>query len=292
MVTRRSVLVPLLFGPLFPRLLLSQSRPLFSALAALEIRSRGKLGCAVLDLAKDKHTRLCIGQRMDERFPMCSTFKFLVTTLILKRVEDRQEQLDRRVTYTRADLLSYSPVTEKHLNDGMTISQLCEASMTMSDNTAANLLLDSFGGPPALNAFLRSIGDTTTRLDRAEPALNEAKPGDARDTTTPATMAENLHRILFGEVVPFRYRTILTNWLMANRTGDTRLRAGLPRNWKIGDKTGSGEHGTTNDIAVIWPPHRPPVLVTAYLTQSPLDDNSRNAILADVGRAITNTFTA
>src|SRR5215469_15625849 len=107
MVTRRSVLVPLLFGPLFPRLLLSQSRPLFSALAALEIRSRGKLGCAVLDLAKDKHTRLCIGQRMDERFPMCSTFKFLVTTLILKRVEDRQEQLDRRVTYTRADLLSY-----------------------------------------------------------------------------------------------------------------------------------------------------------------------------------------
>jgi len=291
MVTRRSILLPLLLGPLSPRFLLSEPQPLLSTLAALETRSRGKLGCAVLDLGKSNHTSPCIGQRAAERFPMCSTFKFLVTAYILKRTETRQEQLDRRITYTKADLLPYSPVTQQHVSDGMTVAQLCEASMTLSDNTAANLLLSSFGGPPALNNFLRSIGDSTTHLDRTEPALNEAIVGDPRDTTTPAAMAENLRRILFGDVLNFNCRADLTNWLMANKTGDARLRAGLPHSWRIGDKTGTGEHGTTNDIAVIWPPRRAPVVVTAYLTQSPLNDSDRNAILADVGRAITNAFT-
>ncbi|HEX7159350.1 MAG TPA: class A beta-lactamase [Edaphobacter sp.] len=287
MVTRRSVLVPLLIGPLSPHWLLSEPpQSLTGALQTLETRSRGRLGCAVLDLATGKRG----GQRLDERFPMCSTFKFLVAACVLKRIEEKKEQLDRRITYSRADLLSYAPITQQHVADGMTVGQLCEAAMTMSDNTAANLLLATLGGPTGLNAFLRSIGDTTTRLDRIEPSLNEAAAGDPRDTTTPAAMAVNLHRILFGDVLTFSCRAMLTNWMMANKTGDARLRAGLPRNWKSGDKTGSGEHGTTNDIAVLWPPHRAPVLVTAYLTQSTLDSDGRNAILADVGRAIANAF--
>lgn len=227
---------------------------------------------------------------MDERFPMCSTFKFLVTTFVLKRVENKQEHLDRRITYTKADLMSYAPVAEKHVNSGMTIAELCEAAMTLSDNTAANLLLASFGGPPALNNFLRSIGDSTTRLDRTEPALNEAVPGDPRDTTTPNAMLEDLHRILFGNVLDFSSRTQLIDWMVANKTGDARLRAGLPHTWKVGDKTGTGDHGTTNDIAVLWPPHHAPVLVTAYLTQTNLNDAGRNAILADVARAIADTI--
>jgi len=289
MFTRRSVLVPLLLGPLSPRLLLSEPQAaLSSALAAIAARCRGRLGCAVLDLATGKRS----GLHLDERFPMCSTFKFLVAACVLKRVEENKEQLDRRIVYTRADLLSYAPVTQQHVADGLTVSQLAEAAMTVSDNTAANLLLVSLGGPPALNVFLRSIGDTTTRLDRTEPTLNECQPGDPRDTTTPSAMLENLRRILLGNVLTFSCRVMLTNWLMASTTGTARIRAGLPNTWKAGDKTGTGEHGTTNDIAILWPPHRAPVLVTTYLTQSSLDSDSRNAILADVGRAIANVFTS
>jgi beta-lactamase class A len=289
MLTRRGFLAPLLLAPLAPRLLWSDPpSSLSSTFTTIETRSRGKLGCAVLDLATKQRT----GQRMDERFPMCSTFKFLVTALVLKRVEDNQEQLARRITYTKADLLSYAPVTQKHLADGMTIAELCDAAMTLSDNTAANLLLTSFGGPSALNAFLRSIGDTTTRLDRNEPTLNEAIAGDPRDTTTPAAMLENLRHILLGNVLTMSSRSMLANWMLSNKTGDARLRAGLPRTWRAGDKTGSGEHGTTNDIAILWPPRRSPVLVTVYLTQSTLDDNGRNAILADVGRAVAATIPA
>jgi beta-lactamase class A len=289
MLTRRSVLVPLLLGPLSPRLLLSQNPSSFcSTLAAIETRSRGRLGCATLDLSSGKRD----GQHMNERFPMCSTFKFLAAALVLKRCDQDKEDLNRRVTYTRSDLLSYAPVTQQHVNDGMTVGQLCEAAVTLSDNTAANLLLTSIGGPSGLTAFLRSIGDTTTRLDRTEPALNECTPGDPRDTTTPAAMLENLHRILFGDVLNFSCRALLTNWMMGNKTGDARLRAGMPHAWRAADKTGTGDHGTTNDIAALWPPHRSPILVTTYLTQSPLDDNGRNTILADVGRALAATIPA
>ncbi|WP_263367067.1 class A beta-lactamase [Edaphobacter bradus] len=287
MVTRRSALVSLLIGSLSPRLLIAgPGSALPDPFLAIEQKSRGRLGCAVLDTGSGKR----IGYHADERFPMCSTFKFLAAALILKRAEQGHEHLDRLITFTKADLLAYAPVTQQHLADGMTIAQLCEAAITLSDNTAANLLLASFGGPPAFNAFLRSIGDSVTRLDRIEPSLNEAVPGDPRDTTTPSAMLDNMHRVLFGDVLSFDSRTLLTNWLLANKTGDARLRAGLPHDWRAGDKTGSGERGTTNDIAVLWPPHRAPVLVTAYLTGSKLDSDGRNAILADAGRAVVNTI--
>ncbi len=256
-------------------------------LAEIEKKSRGRLGCTMLDTASGKQ----IAHRGDERFPMCSTFKFLATAFVLHRVEQGQERLDRRLPIEQKDILSYAPVTSKHVGEqGMTISELCEAAMTLSDNTAANLLLASFGGPSALTAFLRTSGDTITRLDRTEPTLNEAIPGDPRDTTTPIAMLENLNRILLGKTLSAASRQMLTDWMIACQTGQTKLRAGVPNGWKAGDKTGSGERGTSNDIAIFWPPHRAPILMTAYLTGSKLSNEEQNAIIAEIGRVFASAL--
>jgi beta-lactamase class A len=260
---------------------------LSARLASIEKKSGGRLGCAVLDTSNGKQ----ILHRADERFPMCSTFKLIATSLVLHRVEQGREQLDRRVVFKAGDLVAHSPATDKHADGkGMTISELCEATMTLSDNTAANLLLASFGGPQAITAFLRSIGDGVTRLDRNETSLNEATPGDLRDTTSPAAMLENLHCLVLGDILKPVSRAMLTNWMVRCQTGGNRLRAGLPADWKVGDKTGAGENGTTNDIGVLWLPDRAPVFVTAYLTESTLSDDGRDAILADVGRAIATAL--
>jgi beta-lactamase class A len=256
-------------------------------LAEIEKKSGGRLGCAMLDIASGKQ----IAHRGDERFPMCSTFKFLAAAFVLHRVEQGQEHLDRRVVFSRKDLVHYSPLTEKQVDGkGMTIAELCAAVMIFSDNTAANLLLASFGGPPALTAFLRTTGDSITRLDRTEPTLNEAIPGDPRDTTTPVAMLQNLSRLLLGNILNLALRQMLTDWMIACQTGKTKLRAGLPSDWKAGDKTGSGNNGTNNDIAIFWPPHRAPILITAYLTGSNLPDQEQNAIVADVGRAFSDVL--
>jgi beta-lactamase class A len=252
---------------------------------ALEARSGGRLGVAVLDT----QTGATFDHRGDERFAMCSTFKALVAGLVLARVDQGKERLDRRVTYGKAVLVSHSPVTEKHVGDGMTIGALCEATMTVSDNAAANLLLDTFGGPPAVTAFVRTLGDKVTRLDRREPELNVVGPGDPRDTTSPRAMLGTLRALTLGSALSPASRQQMTAWLVANQTGDKRLRAGLPAGWKVGDKTGSwgdGRVGTTNDIAVIWPPGRAPLLITAYLNRSTVNDDARNAVIAEVARII------
>jgi beta-lactamase class A len=255
------------------------------SMAALEARSGGRLGVAVLDTATGK----TFGHRADERFAMCSTFKALVAGLILKRVDQGQERLNRLVRYDRRVLVTHSPAVEWHLADGMTIGALCEATVTLSDNAAANLLLDTFGGPPALTAFARSLGDTVTRLDRREPELNLVKPGDPRDTTSPAAMLRSLRALTLGAALSAASRQQLVAWLVANTTGDARLRAGLPAGWKVGDKTGSwsdGGIGTTNDIAVVWPPGRAPLLITVYLADAKLDNDGRNAVIAEVARLV------
>ena len=166
----------------------------------------------------------------------------------------------------------------------MTLAELCEAAITLSDNTAGNLLLASFGGPAGLTAFVRALGDEMTRLDRIEPELNEATPGDPRDTTTPAAMLENLRRLVLGDALSGASREQLTAWLVANKTGGKRLRAGLPPEWRVGDKTGGGGNGATNDIAVAWPPGRPPIIVSAYFGESSASLDARNAVLASIGR--------
>lgn len=258
---------------------------LFAQLEEIQKKGRGRLGCSVLDTSTGKHA----GINMDARFPMCSTSKLPIAAFVLHRVDGGAERLDRKIVFSKADLLDYSPITSQHVGLlGMTIAKICKAAITVSDNTAANLLLKSFGGPPALTAYLRSLGDSVTRLDRTEPTLNQGTPGDPRDTTTPAAMLLDLRRFVLGNALRPSSRTLLTQWLLGCRTGGTSLRAGMPRDWKIADKTGSGGYGSTNDVAIVWPPHRKPVLITAYLTECVLPARGRYAILADVGRAVAD----
>ncbi|MGR4864382.1 class A beta-lactamase [Caulobacter sp. LARHSG274] len=254
------------------------------SMVALESRSGGRLGVAALDT----RTGAAFGHRADERFPLCSTFKVLVAGLVLSRVDRGLERLDRRIVYGKEALLFTSPVTEKHVGAGLTVGELCEATVTRSDNAAANLLLDSFGGPPALTAFLRTLGDPVTRLDRHEPDLNEARPGDPRDTTSPRAMLGSVRALTLGAALSSASRQRLVDWLVANQTGDRRLRAGLPPGWRVGDRTGSDGRTTTNDVAVIWPPGRPLLLVAAYLTGAAIDDDARNAVIAEVARILVS----
>jgi beta-lactamase class A len=260
---------------------------LASDIARIETESGGRLGVAALDTLTDAG----FGHRADERFPMCSTFKLLAAAAILARVDAKQERLDRLIEFAGADVVVNSPVTKDHVGaPGMSLEELCEAAMTMSDNTAGNLLLASLDGPQALTAYARSLGDTVTRLDRIEPELNEATPGDIRDTTTPAAMAANLRALALDKALSAQSREQLVRWLIANKTGDTRLRAGLPAGWRVGDKTGSGERGTTNDVGVFWPPDRAPVIVSIYLTQTSASPAQRNATLATVGRTVASAL--
>jgi beta-lactamase class A len=259
------------------------SETLSASFAGIEQESGGRLGVAVLDTQDGNQA----GHRADERFPMCSTFKLLVAGAALARVDAGKDRLDRRIRFEAADLVAYSPISKDRAGgEGMSIAELCEAAMIVSDNTAANLLLATLGGPAGLTAFARSLGDAVTRLDRIEPDLNEAVPGDPRDTTSPAAMLSNLRALTLGSVLAPDSRDRLTGWLIGNKTGDKRLRAGLPGGWRVGDKTGSGERGTANDIAIIWPRGRAPVLAAFYLTGASSDAAQRDAMAAAVGRAI------
>jgi beta-lactamase class A len=250
----------------------------------IEVSVAGRLGVAVLDTG----TGALDGHRLDERFPMCSTFKFLAAAMVLARVDAGRERLDRRVVVTRGSLLEWAPVTSRRVGGaGMTMAELCEAAITVSDNTAANLLLASAGGPAAVTAFARRVGDKVTRLDRTEPTLNEAVPGDPRDTSTPRAMAQTLRKVMLGGALSDAGRAQLVQWMAANTTGAKRLRAGVPSDWRVADKTGTGRLGTTNDIGVLWPPRRAPLVVVAYLTECKAPDDAREAALASVARSIT-----
>lgn len=253
-------------------------------LAALEARHKGRIGAAIHNLA----TGARFGHRADERFLMCSTFKALLAGFILARVDRKEETLDRRIVVTKADLVDWAPVVEKRLGgDGISIAELCEATITLSDNAAANLLLGASGGPEAVTTFLRGFGDDVTRLDRTEPTLNyHETPDDERDTTSPAVMAETLRRLIFTDVLSARSRAQLAAWLVMNKTGDTRLRAGLPAYWMTGDKTGTNgdKAGNANDVAVAWSPNRGAIVVTAFVEIPGISGDERNAIIAEIGR--------
>ena len=217
---------------------------------------------------------------------MCSTFKLLAVSALLARVDQGKEDLKQRIRFAAGDIIDNSPIAKNHAGNGMTLAEICAAALDYSDNTAANLILATLGGPAAVTAYARAIGDPMTRLDRTEPSLNEATPGDPRDTTTPAAMLANLQKLLLGKTLTLASREQLTRWLIANKTGDARLRAGFPRDWHIGDKTGSGDHGTANDIAIAWPPGRKPIAIVVYLTESAVSPDQQNAAIAAVARAI------
>jgi beta-lactamase class A len=257
-------------------------------IAAIETRLGGRLGVAALDTGSGRH----IEHRADERFPMCSTFKFLLVAAILTRVDRNEEKLDRVIPYSKTDLLEYAPITEAHVTEGgISISALCAAAIEYSDNTAANLLLSVLGGPEQVTAYARSLGDSDTRLDRNEPTLNTAIPGDPRDTTSPMAMLADKKKIVAEEKALSEVsRKRLIEWMVANTTGVHQLRAGLPSSWRVGDKTGSGKNGATNDIAACWPPNREPILVTAYFVGSSASSDDRHEALASVGRIVAAHF--
>ncbi len=255
-------------------------------LAALETSSGGRLGVAALNTGNNMQ----LNHRAGERFAVCSTFKVLVASAILQRSAKESSLLQQRIQYARGDLVSNSPVTEQHVADGMTVAELCAAALNYSDNTAANQLMKILGGPQAVTAFARSIGDDTFRLDRWETELNDAIPGDPRDTSTPAAMAQSLQRLALGKALGAPQRAQLQAWLRANTTGGARIRASVPADWIAGDKTGTGDYGTTNDIAVLWPPARPPMVVAIYFTQRDKDAKMRNDALASAARIVVEAF--
>ncbi|AQS41294.1 MAG: Beta-lactamase class A protein [Candidatus Tokpelaia hoelldobleri] len=250
----------------------------------LERQSGGRLGVYVLDSRSKQE----FSYRGDERFAMCSVFKWLLAAAVLARVDAGQEKLDRIIRFKKADLMEYSPGTKQFVDGpGMSIAQLCKTAITISDNTATNLLLDkSLQGLAALNAFLHSKGDNTTRLDRLEPDLNEARPGDERDTTTPEAMGGNLQRFLTGGSLSTSSRKQLTEWMLATRTSGERLRSGLPSGWRLADKTGTGSNGTANDVGVYWTPTGEPVFVCVFLTETSIDRAEQSKVIADIGKKI------
>jgi len=252
-------------------------------LSDIERKVGGRLGVFVLDTGTGKQ----FGHRADERFAMCSTFKWALAAAILARVDQGQLSLQERVAYGPSDILEYAPVTAEHVSEGaMTIDALARAAVTVSDNTAANLLLSRIGGPPALTQFCRLQGDLVTRLDRDEETLNTNLPGDPRDTTTPRAMADLMRRVLCGDALSHEGRERLLAWLRACETGKARLRAGLPGNWLVGDKTGTGARGAVNDVAIAVPPNRAPILIAAYLSDGNSDVRRLEAAHADVARLV------
>lgn len=254
---------------------------------AIEARVGGRLGVAAVDSGSARR----LEHRADERFPMCSTFKFLAAAAVLRRVDEKKEQLSHFVPYTKADLLEYAPVTRQHVDEGgMPLGDLCAAAVELSDNTAGNLLVRTIGGPEAFTRYARSLGDERTRLDRLEPELNNFKPGDERDTTTPAAMAANLRSLLLGQALSPSSRQQLETWLAANQTGGELIRAGVPNEWKVGDKAGRGPGGAINDVAILRPPGLPPIFLAVYFVGSTAPIKERQAALADVARIVAETF--
>ena len=265
-------------------LALRDRRPPAETLAALQAELNGCIGLFALDTTNGRQ----LSHRASERFPLCSTFKTLAAAGVLAQSAQADGLLARRIRYTRGDLVAYSPVSEKHVDDGMTLAELCAAALQYSDNTAGNLLIRQLGGPSAVTAYARSIGDLDFRLDRLETELNSALPGDPRDTTTPQAMAFTLQRLLLGDALPPKQREQLKEWLRGNTTGGARIKAALPAGWSIADKTGSGDYGTANDVAVLWPPKRAPVVVAIYTTQRARDAGVRDDIVASTARLVVD----
>jgi beta-lactamase class A len=285
MIPRRAILgMPALL--LFMRQAFA-APPTWDQLAALEKSSGARIGVAAIDSGNSR----TLAYRETERFMMCSSFKFSLAAAVLTKCEQGGEKSDRVVHYQKSDLLPTSPATTKNLATGMTVEALCHAAVIYSDNAAANLLFDIVGGPAGVTSFWRSLGDETSHLDRREPALNV--PDGDKDTTTPVAMMGNLGQILLGNAVSPASRQKLLGWLAANTTGNLMLRAGLPKGWAVGDKTGRYSEGAYNaaiDLAIATPPGRKPILIAAFTMNGHGDDNAHQALLADIGRIVAASF--
>lgn len=266
--------------------------PIFDEeIAAMERTLGGRIGVSALDTG----TGVRLSHRGRERFAMCSSFKWLLATDVLSRADRGELKLDQAIAYAQKDLLGVAPVSRAHVGEGhLTVEQLCAAAVEYSDNTAANLLLAQIGGPAGLTRFLRSIGDPVTRLDRTELALNSNIPGDPRDTTMPDVMVQTMKTVLLGDVLKPASRDRLIQWLKDCKTGTNRLRAGLPKGWVAGDKTGTGLNGPSNDNAIAWPPSPSggaPILMVTYVDARNATADQREAPHAKIAALIVKRFT-
>ena len=258
---------------------------LSKAVQAEEARLGARIGVAVFD-AKDG-TRWA--HRGDERFPLNSTHKSFSCAALLRHVDRRVLALENLISIDRASLVTYSPVMEK-AGGQVTLREACAASVSWSDNTAANIVTNAIGGTQAFTDFMRDIGDPHTRLDRKEPEMNEAKPNDLRDTTTPDAIVESLRRIILGDVLREDSRALLTDWMINDKVADALLRASLPRTWSIADKSGAGGHGSRSIVAVIWPKNRAPIVVGIYITQTAAPMVDSNAAIARLGNVLADAI--
>jgi beta-lactamase class A len=252
-------------------------------LREIQARIGGRLGVHVLDTG----SAVEITYSGDDRFAMCSTFKLLLAAAVLERVDAGKLDLDQRIAFGSGDMLSHAPVTSARLDQGaISIRDLCAAIVEVSDNPAANLLLPLVQGPRGLTQFLRRTGDEITRLDRTELDLNTNLPGDPRDTTTPRAMVRTVRKLLTGDVLSEASRAQLIAWLVRSQTGVRRIRAGLPSDWKVGDKTGTGANGAVNNVAIAWPPQRPPVIAAVLMSESKLPESALEAAHAQIGKLV------
>ena len=248
----------------------------------LEKAFGGRLGVFAVDTGNGRE----IAYHADDRFAYASTHKVFTATAILHRRED----LNRMITIRKSDLVPNSPITEKHLDRPMSLRSVLDAALRYSDNTAGNAIFREIGGPAGLTADLRRLGDTVTRVDRIEPALNETSPGDVRDTTTPRIWAADLRAAALGDGLPADQQAVLTGIMRANTTGAHVIRAGVPADWQVADKTGTAEYATRNDIAVLWPPHRAPIVLAVLSDRAQKDAKTDDNLIAQAASAVVKAL--
>ncbi|MCU5685455.1 class A beta-lactamase [Bacillus wiedmannii] len=254
--------------------------------AKLEKEYDAKLGIYALDTG----TNQTIAYHSDDRFAFASTSKSLAVGALLRK--NSLEALDQRITYTHEDLSNYNPITEKHVDTGMTLKELADASVRYSDSTAHNLILKQLGGPSEFEKILREMGDTVTTSERFEPELNEVHPGETHDTSTPEAIAKTLQSFTLGTALPTEKRELLVDWMKRNTTGDKLIRAGVPKGWEVADKTGAGSYGTRNDIAIIWPPNKKPIVLAILSNHDKEDAKYDDKLIADATKVVLNTLKA
>lgn len=274
---------------LLPSVVLAQvNSSVASALDQVADELDARVGFAAYDLETGQRWEY----QADQRFPLSSTFKTLACAELLYRVDQGDVSLSQEVSFSEADLVTYSPVTEKAAGHrAMTLSELCEATLTTSDNTAANLILQVLGGPESVTAFVKLLGDDVTRLDRWETDLNEGQPGDIRDTTTPNAMVSNMQQLLLGDLLSLESKAQLRNWLERNQVADGLFRAAVPDDWIVADRTGAGGFGARSITAIIWPPEREPIIVALYIAETEASFSERNEAIATIGAAIVQAIT-
>jgi beta-lactamase class A len=260
--------------------------PIINKIKEIEAQLITHVGVAIYDVETDT----LWSYKGNDRFPLMSTFKTLACAKALFDIENHKLSFDESIIIKKEMLITWSPITKKHIGEIFTLKQACTAMMKMSDNTAANIVLDKIGGPRALTDFMRSMGDNVTRLDRIEPELGEAIPGDKRDTTTPEAIVKSLHTLLFTPVLSEDYRNQLKQWMIDNKVSDTLFRSVLPAGWSIADRSGAGKHGSRGITALVWSGTHSPLIISTYLTQTEASFEERNKAIADIGKVIFSLY--